>query len=71
MLGNLFGCAENLKRYRRFREVSRRLISEIMSRIATPHLRDCARRLGMQHDQTLVFDNESELSILMDYAYSN
>lgn len=55
-------------RYRRLRSIRLRLNDELVHRLSTETLKEGAKRLGILRDETFVFDNEDESSVLMDYC---
>ena len=61
--------AEMLHRYKRLREVSRMLNSEVLlPRIPTDVMQEAGRTLGILRRGVFVFQTEDESSILMDYC---
>lgn len=60
--------AELLGRYRRLRALMRDLHSELTRMVPKDTLTQCARKLGLLVHDTLVFDSEEEMSVLMDYC---
>ncbi len=60
--------SELLGRYKRAREVRFRLNNLLVSTIPKKTLEECARKLGFLRKGTLMFDNEDESAILMDYC---
>lgn len=57
-----------LDRYLQIRDVRYRLNNQLAGLIPKKTLEECARRLGLMKQGILVFDSESEMSILMDYC---
>lgn len=54
--------------YKRLRPTRLRLNNELVRRLPSDVLREGAKRIGMLHRGTLVFDSEEEMSVLMDYC---
>ena len=57
-----------LAHYQRLRPVRLRLNNELVSRLPRDVLNDGAKRIGILRGGTFVFDNEDEMSVLMDYC---
>ncbi|GIX41732.1 MAG: hypothetical protein KatS3mg129_1465 [Leptospiraceae bacterium] len=72
MLKNIFlrvGPMKILDKYKKYREVSRKLFSKIIETTLDPELvMDSARLLGIVVRDQIVFDYETEMDILMDFA---
>jgi len=59
------------ERYKRLRAVSRKLNSELTSRLRKKDINRCGKDLGILRRNTLVFDHEDDLGTLMDYCIHN
>jgi len=57
-----------LKRYRQLRAIMRDLHSELLGSLSKNTITMCGKKLGFMVDGTLVFENEDESSVLMDYC---
>ena len=57
--------------YLRLRQAGLRLNHKLVGTLSKEALHEGARRLGMLHGETLVFDSEDETSVLMDYCIYN
>jgi len=57
--------------YLRLRQAGLRLNHELVGTLSKEDLHEGARRLGMLHDETLVFDSPDKTSVLMDYCIHN
>jgi len=58
-----------VKRYQRLRQIGRQLNNETLPRyLPRSAFETCARKLGLWHRGTLVFDSEDEMGVLMDYC---
>jgi hypothetical protein len=57
--------------YKRLRPIRLRLNNELMARLPHDAFTAGAKALGMFHRGTLVFDNEQEMALLMDYCIHN
>ncbi len=57
-----------LERYRQLRATMRELHSELIGSLPKETLDRCSQKLGFMVDGTLVFKNEDESSVLMDYC---
>lgn len=57
-----------LKRYRQLRDTMRELHNELVRSLPKDTLTRCGRKLGFMVGDTLVFENEDESSVLMDYC---
>jgi len=57
-----------LERYRQLRATVRELHSELLDSLPKDTLTRCSRKLGFMVGDTLVFENEDESSVLMDYC---
>ncbi len=55
-------------RYRRLRGVCKDLNNAMVHRFAKDALHEGGRKLGMMQGNTLVFGNEDDMSVLMDYC---
>jgi hypothetical protein len=55
-------------RYQRLRLTRLRLNNELVRRLSRDVLYEGARQLGILHGKTIVFDNEDQSSVLMDYC---
>ncbi len=60
--------SEVLTRYRRMREVRLQLNHELVRTTTKRSLQECGRMLGFLRKNTLVFDSEEEMAVLMDYC---
>jgi SEC-C motif len=60
--------SELLTRYRRMREVRLQLNNVLVGTIPKRALQECGRRLGYLRKNTLVFDSEDDMAVLMDYC---
>ncbi len=54
--------------YKRLRPLRMRLNHELVSQLSKSALIEGAKKLGMLHGDTFVFDSEDETSVLMDYC---
>lgn len=54
--------------YQRLRPIRLSLNNELVRRLSRDVLNDGAKRIGILHGGTFVFDNEDETSVLMDYC---
>jgi len=59
---------ETLAKYRRFREISRGLNQQLVESLDGETINEAGRRLGILRRNTLVFDTEDTMAVLMDYA---
>ena len=57
--------------YKRLRPIRLRLNNELVERIPIDALKEGAKRIGLLHNGTFVFENEDESSVLMDYCIYN
>jgi len=57
--------------YQHLRPIRLRLNNELVHRLSRDVLEDGAKRIGIFHDGTFVFENEDETSVLMDYCIYN
>ncbi len=57
-----------LQRYRHLRSTMRELHSELLDNLPKDTLAKCGKMLGFMVDDTLVFENEDESSVLVDYC---
>jgi len=57
--------------YQQLRPIRLRLNDELVHRLSRDVLDDGAKRIGIFHDGTFVFENEDETSVLMDYCIYN
>lgn len=57
-----------ISRYQRLRTASRELNNRLVKRLSKDVLYEGGRKLGILQGDTLVFDNEDESSVLMDYC---
>lgn len=57
-----------LARYRRNREVARSMHAPLLDRLGIDALKACASKLGILRKGVFVFDSESEIALLTDYA---
>ena len=57
-----------LARYQRLRVVGRNLNQKLVQRLSKDVLHEGGRKLGILNRDTLVFDSEDEMAILMDYC---
>jgi hypothetical protein len=57
-----------LERYRHLRATMRELHSQLLDTLQKDTVTKCGRKLGFMVDGTLVFKNEDESSVLMDYC---
>jgi hypothetical protein len=55
-----------LTRYRRIREVRLQLNNVLVGTIPKRALQECGRKLGYLRKNTLVFDSEDDMAVLMD-----
>lgn len=55
-------------RYQRLREIRLRLNNELVARLSPDVLKEGAKKIGMLHGGTFVFDSEDETCVLMDYC---
>jgi hypothetical protein len=60
-----------LAHYQHLRPIRLRLNNELVHRLSRDVLNDGAKRIGIFHDGTFVFENEDETSVLMDYCIYN
>jgi hypothetical protein len=58
-------------RYQRLRPLHLRLNNELVERLSRDVVLDGAKRIGILHGGTIVFDNEDQSSVLMDYCIYN
>ena len=63
--------AEVLPTYRRFRKLGVQLNHKLVKTLSKEALHEGGRKLGILQNGTLVFDNEDQMSILMDYCIHN
>jgi len=54
--------------YKHLREVGRNLNTEIINQLSKSALTECAKKLGIVKNKTLLFNNDEELSVLFDYC---
>ena len=59
------------ERYLRLRAVSKNLNSELVRCLQKKDIHRCGKDLGLLKKNTLVFDSEGDVSILMDYCLHN
>jgi len=57
-----------LERYRQLRATMRELHSQLLDTLPKDTLTRCGKKLGLMVDGTLVFENEHESSVLIDYC---
>jgi len=57
-----------LTRYRRIREVRLQLNNVLVGTIPKRALQECGRKLGYLRKNTLVFNSEDDMAVLMDYC---
>jgi len=60
--------SELVNRYKRFREINRKLQNMLFKQVSGTALDECGRKLGITEGDTFVFGNEDEMYILMDYC---
>src|SRR5262245_34834543 len=63
--------ADMVARYRHFRDISMKVLSNLTGRLSKDVLEEGARDLGIGQDGVFVFESEDETSILMDYCIYN
>ena len=62
--------AELLARYKAMRAISFRLNNDVLPKYASAGvLKEAGRQLGVWKHETMVFDTEDQVGVLMDYAY--
>lgn len=59
---------ELVARYQRLRAVSKNLNSAMVQRLARDAVHEGGRKLGIMQGDTLMFANESDMAVLMDYC---
>ncbi|MEI7701624.1 MAG: SEC-C metal-binding domain-containing protein [Planctomycetia bacterium] len=62
---------EALARYQKLRATSMKLNNRLVNRISKETLYEGARKLGILHGNTIVFDTKDESAVLMDYCIYN
>jgi len=67
----LFNKSKKLKRYKRLRKVGKRMNMELIEKLPKKAIVDCAKKFRMLKRNTLMLENENELSILFDYCIHN
>lgn len=60
--------SEFVSKYKRFRQINRKLHDTLFDRISKKALTECGRKLGLMKGDIFVLGNEDESSILMDYC---
>jgi hypothetical protein len=63
--------AEVLPTYRKFRQIGIQLNHSLVKTLSKETLNEGGRRLGILKGDTLVFENEDQTSVLMDYCIHN
>ncbi len=58
-----------VNRYKRFREITRKLHSDIPKKhISKKAFNKCGKKLGLMRNNTLIFGDEQDMAVLMDYC---
>jgi len=57
-----------MARYEKLRTLGRNLNNKLIKRVSREAIMESAKKLGIIEDGVLVFENEEEISILMDYC---
>ncbi|MEA3411516.1 MAG: hypothetical protein U9R74_08245 [Pseudomonadota bacterium] len=67
----LLDTDEVYERYLRFRAVGKKLHTELVPLLRRKEIFRCAKELGLLRKKTLIFADENDLSVLMDYCIHN
>jgi hypothetical protein len=59
------------ERYMRLRTVSKKLGAELTRLLHKKEIYRCGKELGLLREKTLIFDNENDVAVLMDYCIHN
>ena len=60
--------SELVNKYKRFREINRKLQNTLVEQLSRKTLDGAGRKLGIANGNVFVFGNEDEMSVLMDYC---
>lgn len=63
--------SELVSKYKRFRQINRKLQNTLVEQLSRKALDESGRKLGIAKGDIFVFGNEDEMSILMDYCIYN
>ena len=62
------GHDELVNRYKQFRQITRKLHSDLPAYLSKKAFNICGKKLGIMRRDTLVFNNEQDMAVLMDYC---
>ena len=57
-----------VEKYKRFREINREFNNILTRKVSKNAIHNCGIKLGIMQRDTLVFEDEQEMDVLMDYC---